>query len=75
MLPVDPTSVEMKWKCVTCTTQLAEPLVQERISPLRGRKNSLFKPNLRFKNPLDIFIISIRLSHLFFRSNNKDNKE
>ena len=38
MLPVDPTSVEMKWKCLTCTTQLAEPLVQERISPLRGRK-------------------------------------
>ena len=38
MLPVDPTSVEMKWKCLTCTTQLAETLVQERISPLRGRK-------------------------------------
>ena len=37
MLPVDPTSVEMKWKCLTCTTQLAEPLVEERISPLRGR--------------------------------------
>ena len=65
MLPVDPTSVEMKWKCLTCTTQLAEPLVQERISPLRGRKNSLFKPNLRFKNTIYIYHINPSISFIF----------